>query len=161
MIERDIANSSTTTHTYISAKERLSENMSTAYSLLSIGVFGLIIAGLSIFKIINFISGLQIIILIVLSVLMLSYSTYLFINKKKMIQAVLNEDKKNLDYLSFLRNNLDLDKLKSVSSGCSLKEEAELIEINYISKMLVGEFPMIDENLADKLSEEFWNELHS
>lgn len=147
------------THVYTKASDRYKENVSTAWTFLVVGCLGLAFTVLNLLGVISFMAGpLQYIVSGIMFFSFIGISLLSF-SKNKDFQAQIEKEKETERiYKNWLRSLSD-EELKTVLSDEASEEENEIVLVNYLSESLVKNFPEINENFADTLADEFFNEI--
>lgn len=147
------------THVYTKAAERYKENRSTAWTFCVVGVFGILFTSLNVTGILSIMSGtLQYIVSYLMFAGFIAVGLLSF-SKTKHFQEMMEKEKNaEEEYKNWLRS-LPMDKLFSVWNNENSPEENEIVLVHYLSESLVVRFPEINENFADTLADEYFNEI--
>ena len=87
------------------------------------------------------------------------YALKTFSNIGKLKAAISDENAAIEKYMSWLRENFPSDKVKEVGQADASFEENEILQTAFISEELVKNFTGIDPNFADKLAEDYFEEI--
>ena len=147
-------------HVYTKAEDKYSDNISAAWTFLIFGTAGLIFTVLNIAGVLDIMSGaLQLSVSAFLFIAFIVYALKTFSNIGKLKAAISDENAAIEKYMSWLRENFPSDKVKEVGQADASFEENEILQTAFISEELVKNFTGIDPNFADKLAEDYFEEI--
>lgn len=146
-------------HVYTKANERYKENVSTAWTFLITGILGLIYTLANILGYLSLMSGpLQSIIALLLFSAFIGLGLFSFTKNKSLKSLAKVEEDNEKRYKEWL-TQLPMKELHEIWSKDASDEENEIVLVNTLSERLVKEFPELNENFADTLADEYFNEV--
>lgn len=146
-------------HVYTKANDRYKENVSTAWTFLITGIVGLIFTVINILGYLSIMGGeLQYIVSIILFLAFIGLGIFSF-SKNKSLQELAKQEEENEKVYRKWLSELSGKELHSVWNEKASDEENEIVLVNFISEKLVKNFPELNENFADSLADEYFNEV--
>lgn len=144
---------------YTRAKDRYKENVSSAWTFLLTGIAGLGFTLVNILGYLNFMAGeLQYIVSVLLFSSFILLGIASFKKNKGFEELAKKEEETEVIYKDWL-NHFPEENLRSIWNKELSPEENEIVLVNHLSEKLVENFPAINENFADSLADEYFNEI--
>lgn len=147
-------------NTHIAAKDRHSETRSSAWTFLIVGGAGLLVITLALAGVIRLpLNTFSLAVLEGMFFLFLIIAAVSFRNAMKMLDDIAREDDLESRIRTWAEEHLNAEELSEGVDADIPEEERFFILSEAIRRRLMPAFPEIDDAYADKLTEDFYNEL--
>ena len=149
-------------NTYTSAKTRHAETKSSAWTFLAVGGIGFLIITLSLLGIIKLpLNIFSLAIMEAMFLIFLIIAALSFKNAMQMLDDISKEDNLETRIQTWIKENLTVENLTSELDGTTSEEMKYFMVSELIRERLMQAFPEVDDAYAEKLTEDFYNELFS
>lgn len=152
------------TDVYVSAKDKYNNLISSAYSLLFVGILGIIFLLLENFGVfsLNLSGSTRPLFYITMSILFVIFIIMGFFSLKNAAKSkaqISIEDTLKHDILLYLNSELDLNNIPGTNDHGLTSEELFLIRTSYLKNTIMKTFSITDESFADYLLDSEYNNL--
>ncbi len=146
--------------THVSARDRHSETHSSAWTFLVVGASGLLISTLALTGIIRLpLNIFSLAVLEILFFLFLIFAVYSFRSAMKMLDDISREDSLEKRIRKWAEEHLTAEELSEGIEEDTPEEMRYFLISEAIRERLMPAFPEVDDAYAEKLTEDFYNEL--
>lgn len=150
------------TRTYTSAREKQSENRSSAWTFLIVGGIGLLVITLALLGIVKLpLNTFSLAVMEVIFVIFLIIAAQSFRKVMRLMDDIAREDTLDEKVRSWMRENLTREELLADVDADTTEELQYFIVSEQIRRQLMLQFPEIDDAYAEEMTENYYNELFS
>ncbi len=148
--------------TYTSAREKQSENRSSAWTFLVVGGIGLVVITLALLGIVKLpLNTFSLAVMEVIFVIFLIIAALSFRKVMRLMDDIAREDTLDEKVRSWMRENLTKEELLADVDADTSEELQYFMVSEEIRRRIMLQFPEIDDAYADELTENYYNELFS
>lgn len=147
-------------NTHVSARDRHTETRSSAWTFLVVGAAGLLVITLALAGVIRLpLNGFSLAVLEALFFLFLVFAVYSFRSAMKMLDDISREDSLEDRIRKWAADHLTAEELSAGIDADTPEEMRYFLISEAIRERLMPAFPEVDDAYAEKLTEDFYNEL--
>lgn len=148
--------------TYTSARNKHAETKSSAWTFLFVGGIGFLIITLALVGIIKLpLNIFSLAIMEAMFLIFLIIAALSFKNAMKMLDDISREDNLETQIWTWMKENLTVESLTAELEEDTSEEMKYFMVSERIRDLLMQTFPEVDDAYAEKLTEDFYNELFS
>lgn len=148
--------------TYTSAKTKHSETKSSAWTFLFVGGVGFLVITLALVGIIKLpLNIFSLAIMEAMFLIFLIIAALSFKNAMKMLDEISREDNLETRIQAWMKENLTVENLTAELEEDTSEEMKYFMVSERMREQLMQAFPEVDDAYAEKLTEDFYNELFS
>ncbi len=148
--------------TYTSAREKQSENRSSAWTFLIVGGIGLVVITLALLGVVKLpLNTFSLAVMEVIFVIFLIIAALSFRKAMKLMDDIAREDTLDEKVQTWMRENLAREELLADVDADTTEELQYFMVSEEIRRRLMLQFPEIEDAYADELTENYYNELFS
>lgn len=149
-------------NTHVSAKDRLSDTRSSAWTFLAVGGAGFLVITLALAGVIRLpLNTFSLAVLEALFFLFLVFAVVSFRSAMKMLDDISREDDLEARIRVWSKDHLNAEELSAGIEEGTPEEMRYFLISEAIRERLMPAFPEVDDAYAEKLTEDFYNELFS
>ncbi|MCD8248951.1 MAG: hypothetical protein LUC60_03725 [Lachnospiraceae bacterium] len=146
--------------TYTSAREKQSENRSSAWTFLLVGGIGLVVITLALLGVVKLpLNTFSLAVMEVIFVIFLIIAALSFRKVMRLMDEIAKEDTLDEKIWTWMRENLTKENLTADVDVDTTEELQYFIVSEQIRKQIMLQFPEIDDAYAEDVTENFYNEL--
>ncbi|MCC8140589.1 MAG: hypothetical protein LIO67_09910 [Lachnospiraceae bacterium] len=148
--------------TYTSAREKQSENRSSAWTFLIVGGVGLVVITLALLGVVKLpLNTFSLAVMEVIFVIFLIIAALSFRKVMRLMDDIAREDTLDEKVQTWMRENLTKEELLADVDADTTEELQYFMVSEEIRRRLMLQFPEIEDAYADELTENYYNELFS
>lgn len=149
-------------HTYTSAREKQSENRSSAWTFLIVGGVGLVVITLALLGVVKLpLNTFSLAVMEVIFVIFLIIAAQSFRKVMRLMDDITREDTLDEKVQTWMRENLAKEELLADVDADTTEELQYFMVSEEICRRLMLQFLEIEDAYADELTENYYNELFS